>query len=1171
MHLRSFVSAALLLTCSLLSRGQSGTDRVTVSFKDAPLSEALSAIESVSRYTFLYDAAELDLSAEVSLNAENMPVHEALNKMLSPISVAFEISDRQIALYPASGGGNTEAGYRVIAGNVLDVNSEPIPGVAVMTGTKGDGVATDIEGRFTIRVSADEQTLIFSCLGYVGKTVRIAGHKDHLTVYLSEDAISLDATVVVGYGTQKKVNLTGAISTVESSDLQNRISPNLSHMLQGNVPGLNVSTSSGRPGNGASINIRGINSINGGEPLVLVDGVEGDLDLVNPNDVESISVVKDASSAAIYGARASFGVILVTTKSGAESDGKPVVQYSGRFGWTEPTTSTDFETRGYYSVYLNDLFYRSYAGVNYTRYTDADMYQLWIRRDDVVENPERPWVMIDQRDGRDTYVYYANTDWYHYLYRDTHPTMSHNLSISGGSKRVKYFLSGGYNREEGMFRENTDVFRKINFRSRISVDINDWINISNNTSFYHSAYNYPGVAGVNTSFSLMTVHALASYPTHNPDGSSIYQTSMDNSNNMVMDGLVTVLDSGLNKNEDLQDNFSTTTELTLKPWEKLEIKGNFTYMLNTARCVNRRANTTYSKYPGVIETLTTGMFEDKLTETSNAQQYMQTNVFATYEDTYAENHHLKVMAGFNWETKYLKDVIATGYNLLSNNLNDLNLVGQGEDGEERMEVAGGQNEYAIAGFFGRVNYDYAGKYLFEVSGRYDGTSRFASGSRWGFFPSASVGWRISEEGFFEPVKDWFNNLKIRYSFGQLGNQQVGYYDYIRTITIGSQNYLFGSGKPTVATISAPVASDLTWEVAQHQNLGVDMAFLNNRLGFTGEFYIRDTKDMLTAGIALPAVYGADSPKMNTADLRTKGYELTVSWKDMFMLLGKPFSYNASFVFSDYISEITKFDNPEKSFAKNYYEGMRWGEIWGYRVDGYFLTDEEAASYPVDQSVVNAIINGSAGAEKGLRAGDLKFIDKDGDNRISTGKNTVDDPGDMEILGNSQPRYNYGINLGFQWAGIDFAVFFQGVGHRDWYPDPNSILFWGPYARPYTTLIPRDFHTEIWTEENPDAYFPRPRGYTALDTNRELGVTNDKYLQNAGYCRLKSLTVGYTLPQKWTKKAKINQVRVYFSGENLVTWHSIHSDYIDPEMAVAGGEQRIYPWQKTFMFGIDLTF
>ena len=1167
MYLRSFVSALLLAIGSVLVWGQPDSDRITVAFRDIPLGEAISAIESASRYTFLYDAAGLDLSVKVSLAADNMPLREALDTMLSPVSAGYEINGRQIVLYPASADGD---GYRVVTGTVLDTGGQPIPGVAVLTGKAGHGVSADADGRFSIRLGPDEHSFTFSCLGYVDKTVQLSGRKDHITVYLSEDAISLDATVVVGYGTQKKVNLTGAISTVESEELKDRISPTLSHMLQGTVPGLNISTSSGRPGNGASVNIRGINSINGGSPLVLVDGVEGSLDLVNPNDVESISVVKDASSAAIYGARASFGVVLVTTKSGAGSDGKPTVQYSGRFGWKEPTMSTDFETRGYYSVYLNDLFYKSYAGVNYSRYTEEDMYQLWIRRNDTVENPERPWVMIDRRNGRDTYVYYANTDWYHYLYRDTQPVMSHNISFSGGTKKVKYFLSGGYNREEGMLRTDTDVFRKVNFRSRLSFDVNDWINISNNTSFYHSSYTYPGVSGVNSSFVYLPVHALASYPTQNPDGSSIYMTSFSNSG--VMDGYTTIVDKGLHKNQDLQDNLSTTTELTLKPWKKLEIKGNFTYMLNSLRSWNRQVNTEYSQYPGVTETLNTGMFENKLTETSNTHQYMQTNVFATYEDTYAEKHHLKAMAGFSWETKYLKDVRAIGYNLLSDTLNDLNLVGQGEDGERRMEVSGGQNEYAIAGFFGRINYDYAGKYLVEVSGRYDGTSRFAGNHRWGFFPSVSAGWRISEEKFFAPVKDWFNNLKVRYSFGQLGNQQVGYYDYVRTIGIGTQSYLFGGTKPAVATISAPVASDLSWEVAQHQNLGVDMAFLGNRLGVTGEFYIRDTKDMLTAGIALPSVYGASSPKMNSADLRTKGYELTISWKDMFMLLGKPFSYNASVIFSDYISEITRFDNPERSFAKNYYEGMRWGEIWGYRIDGYFTSDEEAANWPVDQTAVNDIINASAGAEQGLRAGDLKFKDLDNDGKISIGKDTADDPGDREIIGNSEPRYNYGVNIGFRWCGIDFSVFFQGVGHRDWYPDAGSLLFWGPYARPYTTLIPKDFHSQIWTEENPDAYFPRPRGYVALQgTNRELTAVNDKYLQNAGYCRLKSLTVGYTLPQKWTRKAKIDEVRFYFSGENLATWHNIHSDYIDPEMAIAGAAQRIYPWQKTFMFGIDITF
>ena len=798
------------------------------------------------------------------------------------------------------------------------------------------------------------------------------------------------------------------------------------------------------------------------------------------------------------------------------------------------------------------------------------MMELWARRNDRTEHPDRPWVKIDQRDGRDTYVYYGNTDWYHYLFKDEHPNTSHSISLSGGNDRVDYLLSGSYYSEEGLFRQHPDKLQKITFRSKITFDINKWLKVSNNTSYYNYKYFYPGPSDVNTAFSWSTVHGLASFVPVNPDGTSVYNTSF--SNYQIMDGLPTILNKDGHTNDDHTDNMSTTTELTWTPVKGLEIKGNFTYMFNTTRYTNRQVNTEYSQYPGEINTLTSGKMEDKLYEKSMTHTYYQANLYGTFERTFARDHNFKAMVGFNWETKFLKDVAATGYNLLSETLNDLNLVGQGADGEKRMEVGGGQNEYALMGFFGRLNYDYKGKYLVEASGRYDGTSRFKRGQRWGFFPSFSLGWRVSEEAFFDGIRDQFNNLKLRFSYGQLGNQNVGYYDYIRKISIGSQNYLFGGDKPTTATISAPVASDLSWERSIHKNLGVDMSFLNNRLAFSADFYIRDTKDMLTAGIALPATYGADSPKMNSADLRTKGYELSLNWRDEFQLLRRPFSYSVTLTFNDYVSNITKFDNPDRSFAKKYYEGMRWGEIWGYRIDGLFASDEEARNYPVDQTTVNEIINASAGAEKGLRAGDLKFRDLDDNNVISIGKNTVDDPGDREIIGNSQPRYHYGATLALQWAGIDFSIFFQGIGRQDWYPAANALAFWGPYARPYATYLPKNFHTQIWSEENPNSYFPRPRGYTALQgTNRELTAVNDRYLQNIGYCRLKNLTVGYTLPRQWTRKALIESLRIYFTGENLFTWSGIRSDYIDPEMAATNGNLRLYPWQRTYMFGMDVTF
>ena len=419
-----------------------------------------------------------------------------------------------------------------VSGVVVDAAGQPVVGAFVLEKGTSNATMTDLDGKFTINVPVGG-ILEVSSIGYVTQEVSVTGNVN-ISVTLETDNQLLDEVVVVGYGTQKRVNLTGAIATVSSKNLENRTSPSLTHMLQGSVPGLNVTTTSGRPGNSASINIRGVNSINGGNPLVLVDGAEGDLAKVNPNDVESISVVKDASAAAIYGARASAGVIIVTTKSGKSEGGKATVRYSGRFGWTEPTTSTEFETRGYYSVYLNDLFHYSKNGTNYTTYTKEDMEQLWIRRNDKVENPERPWVMIDKRDGRDTYVYYANTDWYHELFKDTHPTQQHSLSLSGGSEHVRYFISGAYNYEEGVFRKNTDKMNKINFRAKFDFDINKYMKFSNNTSYYRYSYFYPGFSSVNTAFSLMTVHALASYPTHNPDGTSIGFTSFAN-NNYVMD------------------------------------------------------------------------------------------------------------------------------------------------------------------------------------------------------------------------------------------------------------------------------------------------------------------------------------------------------------------------------------------------------------------------------------------------------------------------------------------------------------------------------------------------------------------------------------------------------------------------------------------------------------
>ncbi|MBR4408111.1 MAG: SusC/RagA family TonB-linked outer membrane protein, partial [Bacteroidales bacterium] len=930
------------------------------------------------------------------------------------------------------------AGTVTVSGTITDENGLPLPGASVFeVGNSSNGIVTSLDGNYSIVAPADA-SLEFSFIGYLTQTEKISG-RNTINISLLPDNEELEATVVVGYGTTKKVNLTGAISTVKSSDLQNRSALDVERMLQGSVPGLNITTSSGRPGQGASINVRGLTSINGGSPLVLIDGAEGDLERLNPMDVESISVIKDASSAAIYGARASYGVILVTTKSGGNKDGDATITYSGRYGWTAPTVSTDFETRGYNSIYINNLFYKSYAGVNAAAYSDEDMIELWIRRNDKTEHPDRPWVTVGQEGGRDVYNYYANTDWWHYFFRDIKPAQSHGISIRGGSEKVKYLLSGGYNSQAGIFAVTPDNFKKFNLRSKIDFQANKWLSVSNNTTYFTSRYDYSGYSSVNNMFLQSTVGNFASFPTHNPDGTSVYQTKYYSASGANM-----IADAAGDKHYNHIQELSTITEVTITPLKDLVIKANYNYVFYFNRYVNRYVNAHYSQYPGVIGTYDTSHGQDRLVEDLDDNYYQQANIFATYTKSFGD-HNFKLMGGGSWETKYLKTVVATGYSLMSEELNDLNLVGTDSDGNKRVEGSGGQNRYTLLGFFSRFNYDFKGKYLFELNARYDGTSRFKRGHRWGLFPSASLGWRLSEEPFFSSLLPVVNNAKVRFSYGQLGNQNVGYYDYIRKISLDEQTYLFEGGKPVIAKIGAPVAGDLTWEIATHYNLGLDFNMFDNKIDFSGEVYIRDTKDMLVSGNDLPSVYGAAAPKRNAADLRTKGYELSLSWRDSFNIAGRPFNYGIKAIFSDYVSHITKFDNPTKSLNKSYYEGMKYGEIWGYKIGGLFDSDEEARSYDVDQSPVNTIINASAGSENGLRAGDLKFLDLNGNKLIDKGQNTVDDPGDRRIIGNSQPRYNYGLTLNGSWAGFDFSVFFQGIGHQDWYPSQDARFFWFTYV------------------------------------------------------------------------------------------------------------------------------
>ena len=1058
---------------------------------------------------------------------------------------------------------------RTVQGTVFDSSQQPLPGVGVVLQGTTNGTVTGTDGTYSLKVPSGQAVLTFSSLGYPTQTVTVPATQSQVNVTLEDDAMTLEETVVVGYGVQKKVNLTGAITQVESKALENRSAHNLTTMLQGSVPGLNISTSSGNPGSTGSLNIRGYTSINGGDPLVLIDGIEGSINRINPQDVESISVIKDASSAAVYGARAAYGVILVTTKSGQVDKDKATVRYSGRWGVEMPTTSTEWETRGYWSVYTINKFWYESKGSNYVNYDAEDMMELLARVNDKTENPERPWVVI--KNGR--YKYYANTDWWHELYNDVHPTQNHSVSVSGGNKAVKYYLSGQYDRQEGMVKARPDVYEKYNLRAKFDARINKYARISNNTNFFVGTYDFPGLANIQDSFAYGDRHAPACFPLQNPDGTWLYFVDAINTYRLN-NGRHWAYANG-NLNIEKRTDLANTTELTVTPFKGLTLKANYSYRTYNNHDTHRRNLIEYSQVPGEVVVYNNGgAFDNYMTEEIKEYVRQTWNAYATYENTFADAHNLKVMGGYNYDSYHYKRVYAKGYDLITTELSDLALIST----ETRTpEVGGNQSAWKTIGFFGRINYDYKGRYLFETSARYDGSSRFAKGHQFGFFPSASIGWRISEEPFFAPLKRTVNNLKIRASYGTLGNQNVSNFSYIRLVNFKTfAGYNFGDNVMARYTnLDDPVASDKTWEVSKQTNLGLDLAMLGNKLEFTGEVYIRDTDGMLTDGMDLPSVYGAGVPQMNAADLRTKGYELSLSWRDSFKLGGKDFEYFFKPTLSEFRSNITKFAN-ETKLLSNYYEGMELGEIWGFHILGLFESDAEAQAYTsqVDQSYCNANLNG------GWKAGDVKYADLDGDGVIGIGKNTLEDHGDRIYLGNSLPRLHYGFQTGFSWNNFDVSVFFEGTGNHYWYPARYNFDFWGPYSLGYPVFLDRHFLDNCWSEDNPDAYFPRPRSNVASNGSAELGRVNDRYIQNIRYLRFKNLTVGYDIPKKILSKVGIEGLRVYFSGENLAYWCPItkYTTHLDPESCFNRGDDPVddlnntsYPWQKTYMFGVDLTF
>ena len=1199
---------AVVAFCVLLTPLSALAQTINLQMRNVTVQEAITALNKSENYSVILNSDDVDLKKRVDVIAVNASIQKVLDQIFKGQDVSYSIDGRRIQVIRKKPQPKTDpvSPGKAIRGKVTDSQGEPLIGASLMFKGTNQGCLTDVNGEFELPSSISlPVTVTVSYIGYSDTELAITGNEPQpFTIVIDSSQNLLDEIVVVGYGTQKKSSLSGAVATVSGKVLNARPVVSAANALQGADPATNISFGTGSPEGSYSINIRGTLSLNSGSPLVLADGVEVSLSQINPNDIESVSILKDASSCAIYGTRASAGVVLITTKSGKRGD-NALISYSGRVGWQMNTTSTDFISTGYDHVSVVNLFMNNSSDATHDifQYTEANggLQMLLDRRYDVTENPERPWTVVDEATGK--YYYYGNFDWYGYIYRRVRPQTEHNVSIQGGSEKINYYASARYLYQKGMMRLADDTYTDYAFRAKLSVTPVKWLKYSANVSYDRSRYSYGGYYNYEQVFGALQSNVCAAWLPYNPDGTVVSYVNQLAKNSPMGGGRVGILTAGTSSNSRENEYLTITNSLVLTFTKGLYLTAAYDYRTRNRLYKYRSMPYEYSRTQGVIETVAaTGATENMYQESNYGYKGHNLNVYGTYEHSWKNGHNFKVVAGGQYEYYRSTNLLVKNTDLTADALATFAVAAGTPTVEQDIEA------YKTLGFFARANYDYKNKYILEASFRADGSSRFAPGQRWAYFPSGSVAWRISEEDFYAPARSVMNDAKIRFSAGSLGNQQVTNYAYIVQIltTTGSDSssgfpstsldYTFdGEVKAPYAKVSNPISSDLTWETVTTYDAGIDLAFFDSRLTFTGDYYVRDTRNMLTTSLTLPSTYGASTPKANCANLRTNGWELMLGWNDTFKLAGRPFSYNVSATLGDYITTITKYHNPDgllpnyngySTSAGNYYEGMRLGEIWGYRVDGLFRTDREAAAYEaaIDYSAVNSRIkSGNPDCGTYLRAGDPRFVDLNHDGVIGPGAGTLSDHGDMEIIGNSLPRYNYSFRLGFNWLGFDVSAFFQGVGHRDWYANTSSDSsksasdFWGPYAFPVTSFISSDFMDNVWSETNRNAYFPRPRGYNAYSTGA-LGHVNDRYLVNLAYLRLKNFTFGYSLPEKLTMRAKISQVRFYFTGENLCYWSPVkkYTRTMDPEIAGTSGTNAAgtgvgYAFPKTYSIGVDIKF
>ena len=1044
------------------------------------------------------------MKQKVSVDVNEESVNDVLKKVLKNTDLTYNIEGINIILRRRSEKHSLQVIQQVhkITGTVVDKAGLPVIGANVIVKGTTNGTVTDVEGRFSLEIP-ENAVLLVSYIGYVEREMQV-GDESALSIILQEDTQALEEVVVVGYGTQKKINLTGAVESISSDVIEDRPIKSVADALQGTALGVTVTSAAGQPGEFSKIKIRGDASLNSDGALVLIDGMPGDLNQVNPQDIENISVLKDAASSAIYGARAAEGVILVTTKSGKST--KTRVEYSGNISFNTPTRIPESTTAAEHARLSNLAFTNAGLAPNFTEEAINA-----INNHSTVSIPK----------GND-WIYTADMDWID-LMMDRSFQQQHNLTVSRSQESLKYLFSAGWLDQDGMFSEyGPDNFDRFNLRSNVNLDIvKDKLNLDSRITFSRMDQRYHPKFGEWTIPYITFIQAGPNMPIYDTNGNYARYRMQANPIQALREG---------GEGKEFTNVVDGIFTLSYKPITDLTLKA-----VGGARFTSKEISEwrrAYGKYgPNGLVSMAAGQSGDNnLTLTKDNTRYFTGKLLAEYSKSLG-SYDFKLLGGWSAEMEYYSMLSGKRLNIVGNELPALDLGatdGWSNDGDE--------THWALLSGFMRLNYAYASKYLFEANFRADGSSRFSSRNKWGIFPSFSIGWRITEEDFMKE-QNLFSNLKLRASWGQLGNQNgLGLYDHIAQYVVDGY-YPFKNELAQWAKLSQLPSETRSWETVEMKNIALEMGFLDNRLTVTGEYFHKRNKDMLV-NIEVPSVIGIDVPTGNYGELVVKGWEVSIGWRDQI----KDFNYFVSFNLADRKDKLVDYGVEYTGFTAGVdqkVQGYSIGSIFGFETDGYFQTSKEAQEAPAFNRAIQD-------------AGDIRYIDQDGDGKISA-------PNDLVYLGTTQPRYEFSFHLGGSWKSIDFSALFQGVGKRNFYLDGEVFQpfrdSWSNYS--YT------YFSDYWTPENPNALLPRL--YAGTKHNYQY---SSHWLQNAAYIRLKNLQVGYTLNPEWTRKVKIEKLRVYFSGENMFEFSKMFR-YFDPELNKVAGY--MYPIMRNYSLGVNVVF